>query len=150
MQRRGQPRLRRHRGWRPRADLRRIRQGARYLEGFRDPDDLAPGWQRHPGNDGTARVLVPPDALTSPGRDAGIKASALSAEDLKGELLELVRYGRVLARLDACHSGATTARTFAIAELASFYGRDATVGEVLRRMTSVNCPILLVERIAKS
>jgi WD40 repeat protein len=40
--------------------------------------------------------------------DAGIKASALSAEDLKGELLELARYGRVLVLLDACHSGATT------------------------------------------
>jgi uncharacterized caspase-like protein len=47
--------------------------------------------------------------------DAGIKASALSAEDLKGELLELARYGRVLVLLDACHSGATTMDGTAIA-----------------------------------
>jgi WD40 repeat protein len=47
--------------------------------------------------------------------DAGIKASALSAEDLKGELLELARYGRVLVLLDACHSGATTMDGAAIA-----------------------------------
>ena len=40
--------------------------------------------------------------------DAGIKASALSADDLRGELLELARFGRVLVLLDACHSGATT------------------------------------------
>ncbi len=40
--------------------------------------------------------------------DAGIKASGLSADDLRGELLELARYGRVLVLLDACHSGATT------------------------------------------
>jgi hypothetical protein len=26
------------------------------------------GWQRRPGNDGTARILVPPDALAPPGR----------------------------------------------------------------------------------
>jgi WD40 repeat protein len=47
--------------------------------------------------------------------DAGIKASALSADDLKGELLELARYGRVLVLLDACHSGATTMDGTAIA-----------------------------------
>jgi WD40 repeat protein len=47
--------------------------------------------------------------------DAGIKASALSAEDLKGELLELAHYGRVLVLLDACHSGATTMDGAAIA-----------------------------------
>jgi WD40 repeat protein/uncharacterized caspase-like protein len=47
--------------------------------------------------------------------DAGIKASALSAEDLRGELLELARYGRVLVLLDACHSGATTMDGTAIA-----------------------------------
>jgi hypothetical protein len=35
---------------------------------------------------------------------------------------------------DCLTSGCNGARTFAIAELASFYGRDATVGEVLRRM----------------
>jgi WD40 repeat protein len=40
--------------------------------------------------------------------DAGIKAYGLSADDLKGELLELAKYGRVLVLLDACHSGATT------------------------------------------
>jgi uncharacterized caspase-like protein len=47
--------------------------------------------------------------------DAGIKTTALSAEDLKGELLELARYGRVLVLLDACHSGATTMDGAAIA-----------------------------------
>ena len=41
-------------------------------------------------------------------RRAGIKASGLSADDLRGELLELAKYGRVLVLLDACHSGATT------------------------------------------
>jgi hypothetical protein len=35
---------------------------------------------------------------------------------------------------DCLTSGCNGERTFAIAELASFYGRDATVGEVLRRM----------------
>jgi WD40 repeat protein len=40
--------------------------------------------------------------------EAGIKASGLSADDLKGELLELAKFGRVLVLLDACHSGATT------------------------------------------
>jgi WD40 repeat protein/uncharacterized caspase-like protein len=40
--------------------------------------------------------------------DAGIQANGLSADDLKGELLELAKYGRVLVLLDACHSGATT------------------------------------------
>ncbi len=42
-------------------------------------------------------------------RDAvGIKTGALSADDLKDELLELAKHGRVLVLLDACHSGATT------------------------------------------
>ena len=39
---------------------------------------------------------------------AGIRASGLSIGDLKDELLELARHGRVLVLLDACHSGATT------------------------------------------
>jgi hypothetical protein len=47
--------------------------------------------------------------------DAGIKASGLSADDLRGELLELAKYGRVLVLLDACHSGATTMEGTAIA-----------------------------------
>jgi WD40 repeat protein len=37
-----------------------------------------------------------------------IKASALPIDDLKSELLELAKNGRVLVLLDACHSGATT------------------------------------------
>lgn len=42
-------------------------------------------------------------------RDAvGIKATALSAEELRDELLGMASNGRVLALLDACHSGATT------------------------------------------
>jgi WD40 repeat protein/uncharacterized caspase-like protein len=40
--------------------------------------------------------------------DEGIKSDGLSADDLRGELLELAKYGRVLVLLDACHSGATT------------------------------------------
>lgn len=39
---------------------------------------------------------------------AGIQADGLSAEELRGELLQLARYGRVLVLLDACHSGAMT------------------------------------------
>lgn len=38
----------------------------------------------------------------------GLKSSALSLDDLRGELLELAKRGRVLILLDACHSGATT------------------------------------------
>jgi Caspase domain len=42
-------------------------------------------------------------------RDAvGIKNTALSIDDLRAELLELAKHGRVLVLLDACHSGATT------------------------------------------
>ena len=36
--------------------------------------------------------------------------------------------------VDCLTSGCNGERTFALAELASFYGRDATVGQVLRRM----------------
>jgi hypothetical protein len=39
---------------------------------------------------------------------SGIKSRGLSADDLRDELLELAKYGRVLVLLDACHSGATT------------------------------------------
>lgn len=38
----------------------------------------------------------------------GIKASAIAVDELKGELLKLAQYGRVLVLLDACHSGAAT------------------------------------------
>ena len=55
--------------------------------------------------DGTL-YLLPQD---TDARDAvGIKATALSIDDLKAELLELAKHGRVLVLLDACHSGATT------------------------------------------
>jgi hypothetical protein len=47
--------------------------------------------------------------------DASIKASGLKADELKDELLELAKYGRVLVLLDACHSGATTMNGAAIA-----------------------------------
>ena len=40
--------------------------------------------------------------------DVGIKTSGLVIDELRGELLELAKYGRVLVLLDACHSGATT------------------------------------------
>src|SRR4029077_6995155 len=36
--------------------------------------------------------------------------------------------------VDCLTSGCNGERTFALAELASLYGRDATVGQVLRRM----------------
>lgn len=40
-------------------------------------------------------------------RDAvGIQTSALSADEMRNELLELSKHGRVLVLLDACHSGA--------------------------------------------
>jgi uncharacterized caspase-like protein len=39
---------------------------------------------------------------------ADLKASAISANDLHGEVAELAKYGRVLVLLDACHSGAVT------------------------------------------
>jgi uncharacterized caspase-like protein len=40
-------------------------------------------------------------------RDAvGIKGKALLIDELRGELMELAKHGRVLVLLDACHSGA--------------------------------------------
>jgi uncharacterized caspase-like protein len=47
--------------------------------------------------------------------EVGIQASALSADDLKDELLEIGRHGRVLVLLDACHSGASTMNGAALA-----------------------------------
>ena len=46
--------------------------------------------------------------------DASIKASGLKADELKHELLELAKSGRVLVLLDACRSGATTMNGTAI------------------------------------
>ena len=40
--------------------------------------------------------------------NAGIKSDGLAVEELRAELAELGRHGRVLVLLDACHSGATT------------------------------------------
>jgi WD40 repeat protein len=40
--------------------------------------------------------------------DVGIKSSGLKIDDLRAELLQLAKHGRVLVLLDACHSGATT------------------------------------------
>ena len=37
-----------------------------------------------------------------------IEASGLSVSELRGQLLELAKHGRVSVLLDACHSGATT------------------------------------------
>jgi len=50
--------------------------------------------------------LLPADVDAS--RPARIKATGLSIDDLRDELLELARHGRVLVLLDACHSGATS------------------------------------------
>jgi WD40 repeat protein len=48
--------------------------------------------------------LLPYGADTgTPGR---IKASAISANELQGEIAQLAKHGRVLLLLDACHSGA--------------------------------------------
>jgi WD40 repeat protein len=49
--------------------------------------------------------LLPADVDAS--RPARIKSTGLSIDDLRDELLELARHGRVLVLLDACHSGAT-------------------------------------------
>ena len=38
----------------------------------------------------------------------GIRSKGLSADQLRDEMLELAKHGRVLVLLDACHSGATT------------------------------------------
>jgi uncharacterized caspase-like protein len=40
--------------------------------------------------------------------EASIKATGLSADELRDELVAIARNGRVLVLLDACHSGATT------------------------------------------
>jgi WD40 repeat protein len=45
----------------------------------------------------------------------GIKANGLPIDELRGELLELAKHGRVLVLLDACHSGATTVDGAALA-----------------------------------
>jgi WD40 repeat protein len=47
--------------------------------------------------------------------DVGIKDSGLAIDQLRDELLELAKYGRVLVLLDACHSGATTMNGAALA-----------------------------------
>ena len=49
--------------------------------------------------------LLPADVDAS--RPARIKSTGLSIDDLRDELLELAKHGRVLVLLDACHSGAT-------------------------------------------
>lgn len=41
--------------------------------------------------------------------DAGVESNGLSVDDLRTELTELGKHGRVLVLLDACHSGATAA-----------------------------------------
>ena len=50
--------------------------------------------------------LLPADVDAS--RPARIKSTGLSIDDLRDELLELAKHGRVLVLLDACHSGATS------------------------------------------
>jgi WD40 repeat protein len=47
--------------------------------------------------------------------NVGIKNSGLGIDQLRDELLELAKYGRVLVLLDACHSGATTMKGAALA-----------------------------------
>jgi hypothetical protein len=47
--------------------------------------------------------------------EVSIRASALPVVELRGELLELARHGRVLILLDACHAGAMTLNGQAIA-----------------------------------
>jgi hypothetical protein len=50
--------------------------------------------------------LLPYDI--DPRDDAGIQSGGLSVEELRAELAEIGKRGRVLVLLDACHSGATT------------------------------------------
>ena len=50
--------------------------------------------------------LLPSDVNTSD--TAGIKATSLSVDELREEILRLAASGRVLVLLDACHSGAAT------------------------------------------
>jgi WD40 repeat protein len=50
--------------------------------------------------------LLPYDI--DPRDDAGIQSNGLSVEELRAELAEIGKRGRVLVLLDACHSGATT------------------------------------------
>jgi hypothetical protein len=50
--------------------------------------------------------LLPADVDAS--RPARIKATGFSIDDLRDELVELAKHGRVLVLLDACHSGATS------------------------------------------
>jgi WD40 repeat protein len=50
--------------------------------------------------------LLPQD--TDARDTVGIKDTALSIDDLRAELWDLAKHGRVLVLLDACHSGATT------------------------------------------
>jgi uncharacterized caspase-like protein len=50
--------------------------------------------------------LLPADVDAS--RPARIKATGLSIDELRDELAELAKHGRVLVLLDACHSGATS------------------------------------------
>jgi uncharacterized caspase-like protein len=57
--------------------------------------------------------LLPQDVNASD--TAAIKASALSADDLRDELHEIAKSGWVLVLLDVCHSGATTMNGAAIA-----------------------------------
>lgn len=38
--------------------------------------------------------------------DVGFQTSGLAIDELRNELLELAKHGRVLVLLDACHSGA--------------------------------------------
>jgi len=62
---------------------------------------------------------------------ANASARGQRAAILSSALRELT--GLYLA-VDCLAAGCNGVRTFAIAELAGFYGRDSTVGQVLRRM----------------
>ncbi|MEA2962207.1 MAG: hypothetical protein QOI46_2305, partial [Alphaproteobacteria bacterium] len=69
-------------------------------------------------------------------RDAvGIKTAALSADEVRGELLRLAQHGRVLVLLDACHSGATTMNGAALALDATAL-RQALAGANVTVLTS--------------
>jgi uncharacterized caspase-like protein len=47
--------------------------------------------------------------------EVGIRATALPTDELRDELLEIGRHGRVLVLLDACHSGASAMNGTALA-----------------------------------
>ena len=75
------------------------------LQTLFDADAGKKGFSGHGAMVDDKLYLLPADVDAS--RPARIKSTGLSIDDLRDELLELAKHGRVLVLLDACHSGAT-------------------------------------------